>query len=42
MLEVLERIGAGPAREFLQTLAAQTDDVETSQEATAGLKRLER
>jgi hypothetical protein len=42
MLEVLERIGVGPARRFLQALAGQTEDVETSREATAGLKRLER
>ena len=42
MLEVLERIGSGPSRQFLQTLAGQTDDVETSREATAGLERLKR
>jgi RNA polymerase sigma factor (sigma-70 family) len=42
MLEVLERIGSGPAREFLQTLAGQTEDVETSREASAGLERLKR
>jgi RNA polymerase sigma factor (sigma-70 family) len=42
MLEVLERIGIGPARQFLQTLAEQTDDDEMSREAKAGLKRLER
>jgi RNA polymerase sigma factor (sigma-70 family) len=42
MLEVLERIGSGPARQFLQSLAGQTEDVETSREATAGLKRVER
>jgi hypothetical protein len=42
MLEVLERIGNGPARQFLQTLCRQTEDVETSREATAGLERLKR
>jgi hypothetical protein len=42
MLEVLERIGSGPALQFLQTLAGQTEDVETSREATAGLERLKR
>jgi RNA polymerase sigma factor (sigma-70 family) len=41
LLEVLERIGVGPARQFLQTLAEQTNDVEMSREAKAGLKRLE-
>jgi len=41
MLEVLERIGVGPARQFLQTLAEQQDDDEASREAKAGLKRLE-
>jgi WD40 repeat protein len=40
MLEVLERIGVGPARQFLQSLAEQTDDAEMSREAKAGLKRL--
>jgi len=42
MLEVLERIGSGPARQYLQTLATQTEDVEASREATAGLERLKR
>ncbi len=42
MLEVLERIGSGPARQFLQTLAGQTEDVETSREATAGIERWKR
>jgi hypothetical protein len=42
MLEVLERIGVGPAHRFVQALAEQTEDLETSREAKAGLKRLER
>ena len=40
MLEILERIGVGPARRLLQTLAAQTEDVETAREAAAGLERM--
>jgi RNA polymerase sigma factor (sigma-70 family) len=42
LLEVLERIGTGPARQFLQMLAAQTEDAEMAREAATGLKRLER
>jgi RNA polymerase sigma factor (sigma-70 family) len=41
MLEVLERIGVGPARQFLETLASQKEDTELSREAAAGLKRLQ-
>jgi RNA polymerase sigma factor (sigma-70 family) len=39
MLEVLERIGIGPARRLLQEFADQAEDTELSREAGAGLKR---
>ena len=35
MLEVLERIGVGRARQFLETLAEQKDDDEMSRQAKA-------
>jgi RNA polymerase sigma factor (sigma-70 family) len=41
MLEVLERIGTGQARQFLKALAREGDDAELSREATASMKRLE-
>jgi len=41
MLEVLERIGVGPARQFLQALASQPKDADLSRDAAASLKRLE-
>jgi len=40
MLEVLERIGTGPAQRLLQEFADQPEDTELSREAGAGLKRL--
>jgi WD40 repeat protein len=42
MLEVLEWLGTPQARQFLQTLVAQTEDPALSREAAASLKRLER
>jgi len=41
MLEVLEQIGTAQARQFLQTLAVETRDIELSRQAKAGLRRLE-
>src|SRR5205807_1828029 len=41
MLEVLEQLRTVPARQFLQALAEQKEDVVAAREATAGLKRLE-
>jgi WD40 repeat protein len=40
MLEVLERIGTGSARRFLQELAGQSEDGALAQEAAWGLKRM--
>jgi hypothetical protein len=42
MLEVLERVGVGPAQQFLQALAEQREDALLSREAARSLKRLER
>jgi hypothetical protein len=42
MLEVLERIRTEPVRQFLQTLATQSEDLAVAQEAAAGLKRIRR
>ena len=41
MLEILEQIGNGPARQLLHTLANQTEDAQLAREAAGGLIRLE-
>ena len=41
LLEVLERLGTPQARQFLQTLADQSEDRQLSREAAAGLKRIQ-
>jgi WD40 repeat protein len=40
MLEVLEQLHTGPAREFLRTLAEQREDTGMAREAAAALKRV--